>query len=58
MEKVLAEQPEAPRVSNPASVREILQEREREDRDFGQLEREARERAAEQRLEELKRRMK
>ena len=58
MEKVLAEQPEAPRVSNPESMREILQERERENRDFGQLEREARERAAVQRLEELKRRMK
>jgi len=36
---------------------EVLEERAREDRQFAELDREARERAAEQRLEELKRKM-
>jgi len=36
---------------------EVLEERAKQDRDFGRLEREAKEKAAEERLEELKRRM-
>lgn len=36
---------------------DVLEQRAREDRDFARLDREARERAAEQRLEELKRKM-
>ena len=38
-------------------IREILEERAKQDRDFGRLEREAKEKAAAERLEELKRRM-
>jgi hypothetical protein len=57
MEKALAEQPAAPQMPDGTPVRDIIEEREREDRDFGRLEREARERAAEERLEELKRKM-
>lgn len=38
-------------------IRQIFEERERENRDFSKLEKEARERAAEERLEELKRKM-
>jgi hypothetical protein len=56
----LALKPDAPRVSarGPQSPREAFEpEREREDRDFGRLEREARERAAAEKLEEIKRRM-
>lgn len=59
MEKHLAEQPDAFRVSSSETVQDVLGERERErqDRDFGRLEREQRERDAEARLEEIKRRM-
>lgn len=60
MEQTISARPDAPRVSaaGPESPREAFEhEREREDRDFGRLEREARERAAAERLEELKRRM-
>jgi len=38
-------------------IREIFEKREHENRDFSRLEREERERAAEQRLDELKRKM-
>lgn len=57
MEKVLAEQPAAPRTIDDRPVRDILEEEEVEARDFGRLEREERERAAQERLEELKRKM-
>ncbi len=59
MEKELAAQPDAPRVTTAATVQDVLGERERnrQDRDFGRLEREQRERDAEARLEELKRKM-
>ncbi len=60
MEQMIAAQPDAPRVtaSSPQSPGEVLEEEgEREARDFGRLEKEARERAAAERLEELKRRM-
>jgi len=62
MEQTLEAEAGAPRVSaaSPESPRDVLEherERERADRDFGRLEREARERAAAERLEELKRRM-
>jgi hypothetical protein len=44
--------------SAPAGdIRDILEERRKQDRDFGRLEREAKEKAAEERLEELKRKM-
>ncbi len=46
----------APAVS-AAPDADQLEERQRTDQDFGKLEREARERAAARRLEELKRRM-
>ncbi|HUF70183.1 MAG TPA: hypothetical protein VMM79_16165 [Longimicrobiales bacterium] len=61
MKQVLAERG----VSRPGlnaepkqELREIFEERERENRDFSRLEREERERAAAERLEELKRKMK
>jgi len=60
MEQTFAAQPDAAQVSapgSPSSGRVLEEDREREDRDFGRLEREARERAASERLEELKRRM-
>jgi len=59
MKDVLAEQGVRPSVSSgrAETVREIIEERERENRDFTRLEREAREQAAAERLEELKRRM-
>jgi len=57
MEKVLAEQPDAPHTLDDRPIREIVEERAVEDRDFGRLEREARERAAQEKLDELKRRM-
>lgn len=60
MKKVLAERG----VSRPGlnaepqqELRQIFEERERENRDFSRLEREERERAAAERLEELKRKM-
>jgi hypothetical protein len=44
--------------SAPAEdIRDIIEERRKQDRDFGRLEREAKEKAAEERLEELKRKM-
>lgn len=60
MESHLAEQPDAPRMSEAQTVQDVLadRERERQDRDFGKLERELRERDVEARLEEIKRRMK
>jgi hypothetical protein len=66
MKKSLEEEagPEAAQVSDGAAAgasheraRERLRERERQDRDFSRLEREAKEKAAEARLEELKKRM-
>lgn len=59
MEEIVQAQPSAASVGEgPAERPDLLDEkRERENRDFGRLEREARERAAEDRLEELKRRM-
>jgi len=60
MEQTIAAQPDAPRVtaSGPQSPGEVLEDSgDREARDFGRLEKEERERAAEERLEELKRRM-
>jgi hypothetical protein len=59
MEETLAAQPAV----SPESITDrprpdVLEERAKEDRDFAKLDREARERAAEQRLEELKRKMK
>lgn len=61
MDQAIAAQPDAARVSPVAdatSPREVLErERDQETRDFGRLEREVRERAAADRLEELKRRM-
>jgi hypothetical protein len=61
MEQIVQAQPAAANVTDggPQPRRPDLpdEERERENRDFGRLEREARERAAEDRLEELKRRM-
>jgi hypothetical protein len=61
MKKVLADRG----VSRPGlnaepkeELRQIFEERARENRDFSNLEREARERAAEERLEELKKKMK
>jgi hypothetical protein len=42
---------------NLRDPREVLEERAKQDRDFGRLEREAKEKAAAERLEELKRRM-
>jgi len=57
MEKVLAEQPDAPQTLDDRPIREIVEERAVEDRDFGRLEREARERAAQEKLDELKRKM-
>lgn len=54
MEEILAQH--APAVS-AAPDADQLEERQRTDQDFGKLEREARERAAAERLEELKRRM-
>lgn len=60
MEKHLAEQPDAPRMSTAQTLQDVLadRERERQDRDFGKLEREQRERDADAKLEEIKRRMK
>jgi hypothetical protein len=55
MEKVIEAQPKES--VNAGPPREVLEERDHHERDFGKLEKEARERAAEQRLEELKRRM-
>jgi len=52
--------PAAAQVADQASAeraRQRLHERERQDRDFSRLEREAKEKAAEARLEELKKRM-
>jgi hypothetical protein len=59
MEKHLAEQPDAHRMSTAETVQDVLvdRERERQDRAFGKLEREQRERDAEAKLEEIKRRM-
>jgi hypothetical protein len=57
MERVMAAQPGADEVLKEAPRPDVLEERAREDRDFARLDREARERAAEQRLEELKKRM-
>lgn len=59
MKKILAEEGIEPRVTGQGadSLRDVLEEREREDRDFSKLEREAKEKAAAERLEELKRRM-
>jgi hypothetical protein len=62
MKKSLEEQagPGAAQVDDGAAaerVRQRIVERERQDRDFSRLEREAREKAAEARLEELKKRM-
>jgi hypothetical protein len=54
MEEILAKQPQA---STLPPEPEVLEERKRTDQDFGKLEREARERAAAQRLEELKKKM-
>jgi hypothetical protein len=56
MEQVLAAHPEAQSIAEGAP--DVLEERKRTDQDFGRLEREAREKAAAARLEELKRRMK
>lgn len=55
MENAFAAQP-APSVGN-SQTRETLEERERSDRDFRRLDREAREKMADQRLEELKRKL-
>jgi hypothetical protein len=55
MEEILAKHPQATAAMPPAP--EVLEERKRTDQDFGKLEREARERAAAQRLEELKKKM-
>lgn len=55
MEETMAEHDVAPGIEDGRP--DVLEERAREDRDFAQLDREARERAAEQRLEELKRKM-
>jgi hypothetical protein len=54
MEEILAKHPDA--VSAPPE-HDVLERRARTDQDFGKLEREARERAAAARLEELKRKM-
>ncbi|MGH7576710.1 MAG: hypothetical protein ACREM1_16500 [Longimicrobiales bacterium] len=55
MEQILAAQPDAA-IGNAPGV-DTLDERDRMNRDFGQLEQDAREKAAAQQLEELKRRM-
>lgn len=55
MDQILAAQPDA--VLGATEDHGVLEPRERTDRDFGHLEREAREKAAAQRLEELKRKM-
>lgn len=58
MEEVLKAQPGGESAAFEARRDpEVIEERAREDRDFAQLDREARERAAQQRLEELKRKM-
>jgi hypothetical protein len=60
MEQIVQAQPAAANVTDGGQQQRPHlpdEERERENRDFGRLEREARERAAEDRLEELKRRM-
>lgn len=60
MEKTIAERPDAPRVtaSGTDSPRDAFEDQsDRDYRDFGELEREARERAVDERLEELKRKM-
>jgi hypothetical protein len=60
MEKVLSERGvERPELNAEPQqeLREIFEERDRENRDFSRLEREERERAAAERLEELKRKM-
>lgn len=56
MEETLAKHPAAAAMGERARP-EVLEEREKQDRDFAKLDRAARERAAEQRLEELKRKM-
>jgi hypothetical protein len=56
MEAVLGSLPAVDGTAGPTE-REVLEERQKQDRDFGRLEREARERAAAEKLEELKRRM-
>jgi hypothetical protein len=62
MKQTMAERGAEPRVAGPsrASLGDTPDnpERERQNRDFGRLEREAKERAAAERLEELKRKMK
>jgi hypothetical protein len=58
MKVVLTQHVEAAQVESARQpMREIIEEREKQDRDFGRLEREAREKLATERLEELKRRM-
>jgi hypothetical protein len=56
MEETLTAQP-APAPEAIRARPDVLEERAKEDRDFAKLDREARERLAEQRLEELKRKM-
>lgn len=56
MEKTLAEHPEAQAIGAEPPP-DVLEERARQDRDFRTLDQRAKERAAEQRLEELKRKM-
>jgi hypothetical protein len=55
MEEILVSQPVSS-VGEP-SVRDVIEPRDKQDRDFARLDRDARERAAAARLEELKRRM-
>ncbi len=61
MKAVLAEQgisvEEPVAQLDTAALHELAEERRRQDRDFGRLEREAKEKAAAERLEELKRKM-
>jgi len=55
MERVFDAQPKP--APEAGAVHELTEQRKREDRDFSKLEREAREKAASERLEELKRKL-
>jgi hypothetical protein len=57
MDAVVAQHPAGGSTIEDRQRPEVLEERARADRDFAELDREQRERAAEQRLEELKRKM-
>jgi hypothetical protein len=58
MKVVLTQHVEAERVESASRpIQDIIEERRKQDRDFGRLEREAKEKLATERLEELKRKM-